>query len=142
MQISTILATKGSIVVTIEPDQTVREAVKVLAEKRIGAVVVVNDAGKPIGILSERDIIRAAAQNEAVFDQLVQSIMTREVIVARPSDDVRAVEKTMTVRRFRHLPVMDHGELVGIVSIGDVVKAALDAYEGEIETLQTRVEKG
>ncbi len=142
MQISTILATKGSIVVTVKPDQTVRDAVRVLVEKRIGAVVVVNDAGKPIGIVSERDIIRAAAQNEAVFGSLVQSIMTREVIVARPNDDVRAVEKTMTVRRFRHLPVMDHGELVGIVSIGDVVKAALDAYEGEIETLQTRVEKG
>ena len=142
MQISTILATKGSQVETIQPGQTVREAIKQLVDQRIGAVVVVDAAGKPIGILSERDIIRAAAQNEALFDAAVSTIMTSDVIIARPGDDVRAVEKTMTERRFRHLPVMDRGELVGIISIGDVVKAALDAYEGEIETLQTRVEKG
>jgi CBS domain-containing protein len=142
MQISTILATKGSTVYTIRPDQTIREAVQLLAEKRIGAVVVVNDADRPIGIVSERDIVAAVARSEALFGQQVSSIMTTDVVVARPSDDVRAVEKTMTVRRFRHLPVMDRGELVGIVSIGDVVKATIDAYEGEIETLQTRVEKG
>ncbi len=142
MQISTILATKGSKVFTIKPDQTIREALKLLAEKRIGAAVVVDNAGKPIGIISERDIVVAATKNEALFGEPVKSYMTTDVIVARPNDDVRAVEKTMTVRRFRHLPVMEHGELVGIVSIGDVVKAALDAYEGEVETLQTRVEKG
>ncbi len=142
MQISNILAAKGSKVETIRPEQTVREAIKQLTDQRIGAVVVVNEAGRPIGILSERDIIRAAARNEALFDETVKTFMTSDVIVARPSDDVRAVEKTMTERRFRHLPVMDHGELIGIISIGDVVKAALDAYVGEIETLQTRVEKG
>jgi CBS domain-containing protein len=142
MQISTILATKGTKVFTVTPTQSIREAIKLLAEKRIGAVVVVDESGKPIGIVSERDIIRAAAQNETLFGESVRTIMTTDVIIARPNDDVRAVEKTMTVRRFRHLPVMEHGELVGIISIGDVVKAALDAYAGEIETLQTRVEKG
>ena len=142
MQISTILATKGSKVETIRPDQIVREAVKVLADKRIGAVVVVDKAGKPIGILSERDVIKALAQDETALGAAVSTIMTSDVIIAQPHDDARAVEKTMTVKRFRHLPVMERGELVGIVSIGDVVKATLDAYEGEIETLQTRVEKG
>ncbi len=142
MQISTILATKGSNVVTIKPEQTIREALKLLAEKRIGAVVVVDKAGHPVGIVSERDIVAGVAKNETLFGEKVSTIMTTDVIIARPSDDVRTVEKTMTVRRFRHMPVMDHGELVGIISIGDVVKAALDAYEGEIETLQTRVEKG
>jgi len=142
MQISTILATKGSTVVTITPDHTIRDAVKLLAEKRIGAVVVVDAAGHPIGIVSERDIVNAVARNEALFGEPVQTIMTRDVIIARPGDDTKAVSKTMTVRRFRHLPVMDHYELVGIISIGDVVKAQLDEYEGEIETLQTRVEKG
>ena len=142
MQISTILATKGSTVVTITPDHTIRDAVKLLAEKRIGAVVVVDAAGHPIGIVSERDIVNAVARNEALFGEPVQTIMTRDVIIARPGDDTKAVSKTMTVRRFRHLPVMDHHELVGIISIGDVVKAQLDEYEGEIETLQTRVEKG
>ncbi len=142
MQISTILATKGSTVYTIRPDQTIREAVQLLAEKRIGAVVVVNEAHHPIGIMSERDVVAALARREDLFNDPVRSIMTADVIVARPADDVRAVEKTMTIKRFRHLPVMDHGELVGIVSIGDVVKATMDAYQGEIETLQTRVEKG
>ncbi len=142
MQISTILATKDSTVVTVRPDQTVREAVALLADKRIGAVVVVDEANRPIGIVSERDVVRVLAQNDHVLSEPVSRVMTIDVIIARPGDDSKAVSKTMTVKRFRHLPVMDHGELVGIISIGDVVKAQLDEYEGEIETLQTRVEKG
>jgi len=142
MQISTILAKKGSTVFTVKPDQTVREAVALLVDKRIGAVVVVEVTGRPVGIVSERDVVRELAKNENVLNEPVSRVMTSDVIIARPGDDTRAVSKTMTVRRFRHLPVMDHHELVGIVSIGDVVKAQLDEYEGEIETLQTRVEKG
>ena len=142
MQISTILATKGRTVVTVTPDQAVREAVALLVEKHIGAVVVIDETGRPVGIVSERDIIRELAQNDQVLSQPVSRVMTRDVIIARPGDDSKAVSKTMTVRRFRHLPVMDRHELVGIISIGDVVKAQLDEYEGEIETLQTRVEKG
>jgi CBS domain-containing protein len=142
MQISTILAKKGSAVFTVKPDQTVREAVALLVDKRIGAVVVVDGTGRPVGIVSERDVVRELAKNENVLNEPASRVMTVDVIIARPSDDTRAVSKTMTVKRFRHLPVMDHHELVGIVSIGDVVKAQLDEYEGEIETLQTRVEKG
>lgn len=142
MQISTILATKGSTVVTVRPDQTVREAVALLVDKHIGAAVVVDETGRPVGIVSERDIVRELARNENVLNEPVSRVMTIDVIIARPGDDTKAVSKTMTVKRFRHLPVMDHHELVGIVSIGDVVKAQLDEYEGEIETLQTRVEKG
>jgi CBS domain-containing protein len=142
MQISTILAKKESTVVTIRPDQTIREALALLVERRIGALVVVDAANKVVGLLSERDIIREAARNEALFGEPVSDIMTQDVIVARPNDDLRAVESTMTVKRFRHLPILDHGELVGIVSIGDVVKATLDEYEGVIETLESRVEKG
>ncbi len=141
MQISNILAKKGSDVVTIRPEQTIREALALLAGKRIGALLVV-EAGHLVGLLSERDIIREAAHNENLFGEPVRVYMTKDVIVARPSDDLRAVEKTMTVKRFRHLPIMDHGELIGIVSIGDVVKAALDEYQGVIDTLETRVEKG
>jgi CBS domain-containing protein len=142
MQISTILAKKGSTVFTVTPDQTVREAVALLVDKRIGAVVVVDDAGGPMGIVSERDVVRELAKNENVLNEPISRIMTSDVIITRPGDDTKAVSKTMTIKRFRHLPVMDHGELVGIISIGDVVKAQLDEYEGEIETLQTRVEKG
>ena len=142
MQISTILATKGSTVFTVKPDQTVREAVTLLVDKRIGAVVVVDETGRPVGIVSERDVVRELAKNESVLNEPVSRVMTVDVIIARPGDDTKAVSKTMTVRRFRHLPVMDHHELIGIISIGDVVKAQLDEYEGEIDTLHTRIEKG
>ena len=142
MQLSTILAKKGSTVFTVKPAQTVREAVALLVDKRIGAVVVVDETGHPVGIVSERDVVRELAKSEQILNEPISRIMTRDVVLARPGDDTKAVSKTMTDRRFRHLPVMDHGELVGIISIGDVVKAQLDEYEGEIETLQTRVEKG
>ncbi len=142
MQISTILAKKGSTVYTVTPDQSVRAAVALLVEKRIGAVVVVDDTGRPMGIVSERDVVRELAKNENVLNEPIGRIMTSDVIITYPGDDTKAVSKTMTIKRFRHMPVMDHHELVGIVSIGDVVKAQLDEYEGEIETLQTRVEKG
>ena len=142
MQISTILATKGSTVFTAKPHQTVRDVVKLMVDKRIGAVVIIDETGRPVGIVSERDVVRELAKNEQVLNEPVSQVMTSDVIIARPGDDVKAVSKTMTVKRFRHLPVMEHHELVGIVSIGDVVKAQLDEYEGEIETLQTRVEKG
>jgi CBS domain-containing protein len=142
MQISTILAKKSSTVYTVTSDQTVREAVALLVDKRIGAAVVVDEAGLPMGIVSERDVVRELAKNENVLNEPIGRIMTSDVIIARPGDDLKAVSKTMTVRRFRHLPVMDHQELIGIISIGDVVKAQLDEYEGEIETLHTRVAKG
>ena len=142
MQIGNILATKAAGVVTVRPDQTIREAISLLTQKRIGAVVVTDERGHPVGILSERDIIRALAQNESIFGAAISAIMTSDVIIGHPHDDLKAVSQTMTVNRFRHLPIMEHGELVGIVSIGDVVKAQLEDYAGEIETLQTRVEKG
>ena len=142
MQISNILATKGSTVVTVKPSQTIREAIALLVKHRIGALVVVDDAGKVVGLVSERDFVREAARNEALFGEPVSAIMTTDVIVASPGDDIQSVEQTMTVKRFRHLPILDEGELIGIVSIGDVVKAQLGQYQGEIETLHTRVCKG
>jgi CBS domain-containing protein len=139
MNIASILATKGDKVVTVRADQTIREALGVLAQHNIGALVVVDAALRPIGILSERDIVRAAARNEAVFPQLVSQLMTRDLVLGSPGDDVGAVGHTMVQRRIRHLPVMDGGKLVGMVSIGDVVKAQRDQYQGEVDTLQTIV---
>ncbi|MCI0583322.1 MAG: CBS domain-containing protein, partial [Chloroflexi bacterium] len=101
--------------------------------------VVVDETGGPVGMLSERDIVREAARDERLFGRTVAEIMTRDVIVGMPEDDLRAVRHTMTERRFRHVPVIAEGRLVGIVSIGDVVKAELDQYLGEVETLQTQV---
>lgn len=139
MNIQSILAIKGTKVVTIRPRQSIREAVASLVANSIGALVVVNDTGRPVGILSERDIIRAAAANEAIFSQLVSALMTRGVTSGEPHDDLEAVAHTMTEKRIRHVPVMDQGKLIGIVSIGDIVKAQRDQYQGEIYTLETQL---
>jgi CBS domain-containing protein len=139
MKVRTILATKGVNVVTIRPQQDLREAARLLAEHNIGALVVVNEAGRLAGIISERDIIRAAARLEDPLSRPVGEIMTREVIIGVPQDDLMAVAHTMTEKRFRHLPIVDHGELVGILSMKDIVKYQRDQYKGEIDTLQTQI---
>jgi len=139
MNIASILARKGSRIVTCRAEQSIRQALSLLAEHNIGALVVVDDAGGAAGMLSERDIVREAARDERLFGRTVGEIMTRDVIVGVPEDDLRAVRHTMTERRIRHVPVVADGRLVGIVSIGDVVKAELDQYLGEVDTLQTQV---
>jgi CBS domain-containing protein len=93
MQISTILATKGNTVFTVTSDQTVREAVALLVDKRIGAVVVVDDAGLPMGIVSERDVVRELAKNENVLNEPISRVMTSDVIIARPGDDIKSVSR-------------------------------------------------
>ena len=139
MNIASILATKGDKVVTIRPEQSIREAIVVLAQHNIGCLVVVDDGHKPIGMLSERDVVRHAVKNEAVFVLKVTDLMTRNLILGTPSDDIGAAGSTMVERRIRHLPVMDGGSLVGIVTIGDIMKAQRDSLLGEVDTLQTMV---
>lgn len=139
MNIASILASKGSHVVTIRPDATIREAVRLLAQHNIGGLVVIDTHAYPVGIITERGIMREVARNERVFDARVDAVMTREVVVGVPGDDVMSVAHTMTERRFRHLPIMDGGTLVGIITIGDVLKAERDRYQGEVETLQTQL---
>lgn len=139
MNVKRILATKGSGVITIRPEQTIREAIALLARHNVGALVVVNSSYSPVGIISERDIVRAAAGNEQLFLLPVSAIMTRELITGLPQDDLGSVAGTMTEKRIRHLPVVEQGKLIGIVSIGDVVKAQRDQYLGEIDTLTTQI---
>jgi CBS domain-containing protein len=139
MKVQTILAKKGTNVVTIRPDQSIKEATRLLVENNIGALVVVNEARQPVGIISERDILRAAARRDDAFARPVSQVMTKDVIIGLPQDDIISVAHTMTERRFRHLPIMEKGELIGIISIGDVVKAQRDQYQGEIYTLQTQI---
>ena len=139
MNVARLLATKGMNVVTIRPDQTIREAIDLLVRHNIGALVVVEETDKPVGIISERDVVRQLARNEALFTDPVGSIMTRHVITGMPQDDLQTVAKTMTEKRIRHLPLVDQGKLVGIISIGDVVRAQRDQYQGEIETLHTQI---
>jgi CBS domain-containing protein len=143
MNIASILATKGDKVVTIRPEQSIREALVVLAQHNIGCLVVIDEARKPIGMLSERDVVRHAVKNEAVFTLKITELMTRNLILGTPGDDVGAAGSTMVERRIRHLPVMDGGKLIGIVTLGDIMKAQRDALLGEVDTLQTIVmEKG
>ena len=139
MNIQSILAIKGTNVVTIHPQRPIREAISSLVTHNIGSLVVVNDAYQPVGILSERDIVRAAAKNEAIFSLPVSALMTKDVITGTPDDDLEAVAHTMTEKRVRHIPVTEAGRLIGIVSIGDVVKAQRDQYQGELYTLQVQV---
>ncbi len=139
MNIAHVLARKGARVITTRPEQSIRQALTQLAEHNIGALVVVDEGERPVGILSERDIVRAAARDEKLFERSVGELMTRNVVVGLPEDDLKAVGYTMTERRIRHLPIVEKGKLVGIVSIGDVVKAQRDEYEGEVDTLQTQI---
>ena len=142
MTISNILARKGGRVITIRPEQSVRQALGLLAQHNIGALVVVSETGAAVGIVSERDIVREAVRHERVFERTVESLMTRDVVVGLPADDVASVAHTMTERRIRHLPVLDEGRLVGIVSIGDVVKAQRDHYAGQLQTLEIQLTSG
>ena len=139
MKVRTILATKGTNVVTIQPHQSLREAARLLAEHNIGALIVASEAGKLMGIISERDIIRAAARLENALLRHVSEVMTKEVIIGLPNDDLIAVAHAMTEKRFRHLPIMEQGEIVGIISMKDIVKCQRDQYQGEIDTLQTQI---
>jgi CBS domain-containing protein len=143
MKISQILAQKTPKIISISHDNSIRMAISRLTEHRIGAIIVLDDAGNLCGILSERDIVRWAAQNEDVFAQPVSRVMTRDVVVGLPQDDMMSVAHVMTERRFRHLPIVDDdGKVIGMISIGDVMKAQRDEYRGEIDTLETQIMAG
>jgi CBS domain-containing protein len=132
MRISDILRVKGVRVVTVAPDTEVGDLLAVLAEHRIGAVVVSRDGTSVEGIASERDIVRALAERgAAVLGEPVSRIHTVEVYSVAPDTDLNEVVRMMTERRIRHLPVVVDGALGGIVSIGDVVKSRMDELETE-----------
>jgi CBS domain-containing protein len=136
MTVRAVLESKGHNIVTVEPTATVRAAVMLLSERRIGAVLVM--AGTQIaGILSERDIVRVLGERgAAILDEKVEDVMTRKVITCRPADTVAAIMEKMTQGKFRHLPVVDDGKVVGLISIGDVVKRRVHEYEREQEALR------
>jgi CBS domain-containing protein len=139
MKVREILEAKGRRVVTIRPDATIATAVHRLALERIGALVVSEDGRSVAGILSERDIVRALAQEGGEImgtSQRVADVMTTGVATCSMEDNIKAVMAEMTRRRFRHLPVIEDGRLAGIVSIGDVVKSRLG--EMELETVMLR----
>lgn len=141
MRIGDILRHKGSDVVTIEADKTIHDAIGILNEHHIGAVVVTDRSGSVQGIISERDILRQCGEHcvrlttpptaDEDCPSLVSEIMTTDLIIGVPDDDMRYVMGIMTKNKIRHLPILDDGKLVGIISIGDVVRASIDETEAE-----------
>lgn len=141
MIVKSILSAKGSDVATIAPTSTLAEATRLLAERKIGALVVTGAGGRIIGIISERDIVRALAQHGGSAPQLpLTDVMTRKVVTCTPSDTVSVLMERMTAGKFRHLPVTDDGRLVGIISIGDVVKYRLTELQHEQDALRDYIQ--
>ena len=136
MLISDVLRNKGREVITVRTTDKVRLAIQKLAERRIGALVVEDRRLKPVGIFSERDLVRALAREGAeAADYEVAQLMTSPILSCRAADRIDAVIGAMTMQRIRHFPVMEGGELVGLVSIGDLVKYRLDEKELEANVL-------
>ena len=139
MIVAQILASKGRDVATTFPEKSIASVATELASRRIGALVVA-DRNRLVGIVSERDIVKALGFNGAdILGDPVASIMTREVVTCREWEKINTVMSRMTQRRFRHLPVVEDGEVVGIVSIGDVVKARIEQVEFEADELRSYI---
>jgi CBS domain-containing protein len=140
MRISEVVAGKASQeIVTITPESTVRELVALLAEHNIGAAVVSSDGSSVSGIVSERDVVRLLNGNDQALSSTVADIMTTDVSTCEPSSSLDEVRRVMTDGRFRHLPVVQDGRLVGVVSIGDIVKNHIAEVEFERDQLDSYV---
>jgi CBS domain-containing protein len=137
MIVKNILAGRHGDVVTIEPTADLTAAIKLLAERRIGAVVILGANHRIVGILSERDIVRALAEHgSTALSERVSQVMTRDVKTCTENDTVGDLMGHMTTGKFRHMPVVEQDKLIGIVSIGDVVKNRVEEMQHEAETLR------
>jgi CBS domain-containing protein len=142
MLVSQILRRKGDLVFTTGPDETLQHVASLLNERKVGALVVLQ-ADRVVGIVSERDITRAVAeQGPGALDQPISSCMTHDVHFAQPGETVDDLLATMTDRRIRHLPVCHNERLVGLVSIGDLVKAKISEVQAEAEGLKAYIAAG
>ncbi len=137
MAVASILAQKGRDVVTASPDKTLQDVATILAERKIGAIVITDGDGKVLGMLSERDIVRAMArQGAGALDDPVSRHMTERVITTSEDATIPDTMELMTAGRFRHLPVISNGRLCGLISIGDIVKWRLAEIESEHQALR------
>ena len=142
MLVSQILRTKGDLVFTATPNETVGAVCALLHSRRVGAMVVMN-GDRVAGIVSERDIVRAMAEGGAgALGQPVSNFMTHDVLFAEPNEKVDVLLSRMTDRRIRHLPVCERGRLIGIVSIGDLVKSKISEVEAEADGLKAYIAAG
>jgi CBS domain-containing protein len=141
MIVKTILSAKGNAVISIEPTATLETAVRTLAEHRIGALLVLGTDRRVIGILSERDIVRVLAEQGAgVLSQPLSQIMTRKVVTCNSSETIGVIMERMTAGKFRHVPVVEQEQVIGVVSIGDVVKYRLQEMEHESAALRDYIQ--
>jgi CBS domain-containing protein len=141
MNVKEILAVKGRDVVTIDPNANLATAVKILAERRIGAVVATGPEGRIVGILSERDIVtELATRGSGALETKISEVMTRKVITCSASDTISSIMERMTEGKFRHVPVVEQGRLSGIISIGDVVKHRVKEMESEHAALRDYIQ--
>ncbi len=141
MYVRDVLAVKGRNVVTIEPATTLAAAANILAQNRIGALVVTGAGGRIVGILSERDIVQAlAARGAKALDAPASEFMTRKVATCGVADTISSIMERMTEGKFRHVPVVEQGQLTGIISIGDVVKHRLMEMEQEQAALRDYIQ--
>lgn len=137
MLVRQILKTKGDAVASISPDALISEAATILARKKIGALVVLRDDGSVAGILSERDIVRSLGERGTdCLSEAVETLMTRDLVYASISATCQQILTRMTEGRFRHMPVVEDGKLIGIVSVGDVIKTRLEELSMENESMQ------
>lgn len=140
MIVKDILSRKGTSVITIRPERSIKDAISTLVGQGVGALLVVDETEKVVGILTERDILRASA---STFDSLggltVEDLMTRDLLIGCEDDTVGYVERVMTENRIRHLPIYNGKRLAGIISIGDVVKATADQAAGEVRHLTSYI---
>lgn len=137
MNIAQILKAKGRAVATARPDATLSDIIDKLAQKKIGAIVIVGDSGEVVGIVSERDLIRQLAERgAAALKEPVSKTMTSAVVSCQETSTLDEMMEMMTQGRFRHVPVIEDGSLVGIVSIGDIVKWRIEETEREVEAMR------
>ena len=140
MTIATVLRTKGNTVVSVSPDTPITELVKTIASRRIGAVLVLDDNGGLVGIVSERDVVKAlASKGTGVHTMRAFDLMTKSVTTVTPTTTINEAMELMDRGYFRHLPVLDNGALVGIISVRDVVRARIERQLEENESLHTYI---
>ena len=143
MNVASILKVKGKSVATARPEDTLESIARKLASRKIGAIVIVGDSGNVTGIISERDIVRAVAeQGAASLQQPVSNVMTTSVMSCNESSTLDQMMAVMTQGRFRHVPVIEEGALVGIISIGDVVKHHIAEVEMEVTAMRDYLATG
>jgi CBS domain-containing protein len=141
MILEQILREKGGNVYSVAESASLKEAAELLDTRKVGAMVILNEAGGLIGVLSERDIVRAVARSGAGALKLpVSELMTRQVVTARPKETIEAAMDLMTDRRIRHLPVVDGSRLIGIVSIGDLVKWRIAEATAEVAAIRSYIQ--